>query len=157
MTELNTFLIMAQAIVVVPVWWLTLTVICASHALLLASKCLHMLLASSCNQCFGSQVLFLSTNVGPHSVCGILHIVWPLFVRDGPAVPRMVWWLISETFDCKQTQKVRCNLQRRSRKQSKHVKPSLPISKFKQPFSFLHMSFTNIPTQIDAHEISWRA
>lgn len=97
MTELNTFLIMAQAIVVVPVWWLTLTVICASHALLLASKCLHMLLASSCNQCLGSQVLFLSTNVGPHIFCGILHIVWPLYVRDGPGVPRMVWWLISET------------------------------------------------------------
>ena len=95
MTELNTFLIMAQAIVVVPVWWLTLTVICASHALLLASKCLHMLLASSCNQCLGSQVLFLSTNVGPHIFCGILHIVWPLYVRDGPGVPRMVWWLIS--------------------------------------------------------------
>lgn len=73
MTELNTFLIMAQAIDVVPVWWLTLAVICTSHALLFASKCLHMLLASSCNQCFGSQVLFLSTTVGPHI---FIYFLW---------------------------------------------------------------------------------
>lgn len=160
MRELNTFFIMAQAIVVVPVWWLTLTVICASHALLFASKCLHMLLHLLAISVLAHKCSSYLPMLG-YIFCSILHIVWPsdryLYEMDLGCREWSGDWYLKPLIanKCKRWDAI-CNGQERGRKQSKHVRPSLPISKFTQPFSFLYVSFTNIPTQIHAHEIAWR-